>query len=166
MKSLDNFFKKNGFVGGITIIVIVIAIIAILWNKFMVNRGGVENMNNSNWSQGSQGSQGMPRASNSQKQNSSVASFQSVNSNDLLPKDKNSEWAQLNPSGLGELNNINLLKAGWSQGVDTVGQSLRNANLQLRSEPPIPQRQVGPWNQSTISPDFMRVPLEIGQGAQ
>lgn len=157
---MDNFFKKNGFVGGVTIIVIVIAIIAILWNKFMVNRGGVENMNNPAWSQG------MPKAANSKKQDSSVANFQSVTSNDLLPKDKNSEWAQLNPSGLGELNNINLLKAGWSQGVDTVGQSLRNPNLQLRSEPPIPQRQVGPWNQSTISPDFMRVPLEIGQGPQ
>lgn len=166
---MDVFFKKNGFVGGITIIVIAIAIIAILWNKFMINRGGVENMNPM-WSQGSQGSK-VPKAANSLKQDSSVSNFQSVNSapitsNDLLPKDKNSEWAQLNPSGLGELNNINLLKAGWSQGVDTMGSSLRNANLQIRSEPPIPQRQVGPWNQSTISPDFMRVPLEIGQGSQ
>jgi len=85
---------------------------------------------------------------------------------ELLPKDSNSQWAQLNPSGKGELANVNLLKAGYHIGIDTIGQTLRNANLQIRSEPPNPQLSVGPWNQSTISPDFMRPPLEIGSGAQ
>jgi hypothetical protein len=85
---------------------------------------------------------------------------------ELLPKDANSQWAQLNPSGKGELSNVNLLKAGYHIGIDTVGQSLRNANLQIRSEPPNPQLSVGPWNQSTIEPDFMRPPLELGSGAQ
>jgi hypothetical protein len=88
----------------------------------------------------------------------------SQNPDDLLPKDTNSQWAQLNPSGKGELSNINLLKAGYHVGIDTIGQSLRNANLQIRSEPPNPQVYVGPWNQSTIEPDFMRPPLEIGAG--
>jgi hypothetical protein len=85
---------------------------------------------------------------------------------ELLPKDTNSQWAQLNPSGKGELANINLLKAGYHIGIDTIGQTLRNANLQIRSEPPNPQLSVGPWNQSTIEPDFMRVPLELGSGPQ
>jgi hypothetical protein len=85
---------------------------------------------------------------------------------ELLPKDSNSQWAQLNPSGKGELANVNLLKAGYHIGIDTVGQSLRNANLQIRSEPPNPQLNVGPWNASTIEPDFMRPPLEIGSGGQ
>jgi hypothetical protein len=85
---------------------------------------------------------------------------------ELLPKDTNSQWAQLNPSGKGELANINLLKAGYHIGIDTVGQTLRNANLQIRSEPPNPQLNVGPWNTSTIEPDFMRVPLELGAGPQ
>lgn len=85
---------------------------------------------------------------------------------ELLPKDANSQWAQLNPSGKGELANINLLKAGYHIGIDTVGQTLRNANLQIRSEPPNPQLNVGPWNNTTILPDFSRVPLEIGSGAQ
>jgi len=85
---------------------------------------------------------------------------------ELLPKDTNSQWAQLNPSGKGELANVNLLKAGYHIGIDTIGQSLRNANLQIRSEPPNPQLSVGPWNQSTIEPDFQRVPLEIGSGPQ
>jgi len=85
---------------------------------------------------------------------------------ELLPKDTNSQWAQLNPSGKGELSNVNLLKAGYHIGIDTVGQSLRNANLQIRSEPPNPQLNVGPWMNSTIEPDFMRPPLEIGSGHQ
>ena len=85
---------------------------------------------------------------------------------ELLPKDSNSQWAQLNPSGKGELANVNLLKAGYHIGIDTIGQSLRNANLQIRSEPPNPQLNVGPWMQSTIEPDFMRPPLEIGAGSQ
>ena len=88
------------------------------------------------------------------------------NPSDLLPQDKNSQWAQLNPAGKGDLANINLLKAGYHIGIDTVGQSLRNANLQIRSEPPNPQINVGPWNQSTIEPDFMRPPLELGSGPQ
>lgn len=85
---------------------------------------------------------------------------------DLLPKDTNNSWAQLNPVGKGDLANINLLKAGYHIGIDSIGQSLRNANLQIRSEPPNPQINVGPWNLSTIEADFMRPPLEIGQGVQ
>ena len=85
---------------------------------------------------------------------------------ELLPKDSNSQWAQLNPSGQGDLANVNLLKAGYHIGIDTIGQTLRNANLQIRSEPPNPQLSVGPWNQSTIEPDFMRPPLNIGSGPQ
>jgi hypothetical protein len=86
------------------------------------------------------------------------------NPSELLPKDNNNQWAQLNPQGKGDLANINLLKAGYHIGIDTIGQSLRNANLQIRSEPPNPQLSVGPWNLSTITPDFLRVPMEIGAG--
>jgi hypothetical protein len=96
----------------------------------------------------------------------SFTSGESQNPSELLPKDTNSQWAQLNPAGKGDLANINLLKAGYHIGIDTVGQTLRNANLQIRSEPPNPQVNVGPWNQSTITPDFLRPPLEVGQGSQ
>jgi len=85
---------------------------------------------------------------------------------DLLPNDSNSQWAELNPSGKGELANINLLKAGSMIGIDTIGQSLRNANLQIRSEVPNPQLNVSIWNQSTISGDQLRPSFEIGQGSQ
>lgn len=88
------------------------------------------------------------------------------NPSDLLPRDTNSQWAQLNPVGKGALADVNLLKAGYHIGIDTVGQTLRNANLQIRSEPPNPQVNTGPWNMSTIESDFMRPALEIGQGTQ
>jgi len=85
---------------------------------------------------------------------------------ELLPKDENNQWSKLNPTGSGGLENINLLKSGYHAGVDTVGSSLRNANLQVRSEPPNPTNKVSPWLNSTIEPDLMRVPLELGSGSQ
>ena len=80
---------------------------------------------------------------------------------ELLPKDKDSVWAKSTPMGQGELSNQNFLNAGHHVGVNTVGQSLRNANRQLRSDPPNPQVKVSPWLQSTIEPDINRRPLEI-----
>ncbi len=80
---------------------------------------------------------------------------------ELLPGDANSQWAKINPSGQGALGDQNFLNAGFHIGINTVGQSLRNANLQLRSEPPNPQLKVSPWMQSTIEPDTNRRPLEI-----
>ena len=82
---------------------------------------------------------------------------------ELLPGEANSKWAQVNPSGQGELGDQNFLSAGFHIGVNTVGQSLRNANLQIRSEPANPQVKVSPWQQSTIEPDSNRRPLEISE---
>jgi hypothetical protein len=85
---------------------------------------------------------------------------------DLLPADQNTQWASLNPVNSGNIAMPDLLQAGYHIGLDTIGQSLRNANLQLRSDPIIPKTNVGPWMQSTIEPDFGRVPLEIGSAAR
>jgi len=97
-------------------------------------------------------------------------SSQSVVSNpsDLLPKDANSQWTSLNPSSMnqGDILMPDLLQAGYHIGLDTIGQSLRNANLQLRSDPIIPKSDIGPWNQSTIEPDLGRVPLELGPSSK
>ena len=89
---------------------------------------------------------------------------QVVDPKQLLPRDNNTAWSKLNPQGGDGLSNAQFLQAGYHIGIDTVGQSLRNANLQLRSEPPNPQLNIGPWNNSTIGPDFNRRPLEIGCG--
>ena len=83
---------------------------------------------------------------------------------ELLPGNSNTRFAALNPDAEGELSDQNFLEAGYHTGVNTVGQTLRNANYQVRSEPPNPQVKVSPWLQTTIEPDTNRKPLEIGGG--
>jgi len=84
-----------------------------------------------------------------------------INPQELLPNDPNSKWAQVNPMGQGDIAGKNYLSAGALIGVNTIGQSLRNANYQLRSDPPNPQVKVSIWQQSTIEPDVNRRSLEI-----
>ncbi len=90
-------------------------------------------------------------------QEPTTISSNSLNPQDLLPKDSNANHPVLN-----ELNNNvpDVLPVGHHLGA--VSQSLRNANLQIRSDPEIAKVDVGPWNQSTIEPDLGRVPLELG----
>lgn len=92
---------------------------------------------------------------------SSCNNQQITNPSDLLPKDMNSDWSNINPA-TADLKNINLLSAGQLIGINTIGSSLRNPNLQERSEPVIPKTNIGPWNNSTIESDNLRRPLEIG----
>jgi len=87
---------------------------------------------------------------------------ETLTAQELLPQDNSSLWAQVNPSGEGSLKDRNFLQSGYHIGINTVGQTLRNANLQLRSEPPCPQVRVSPFLNSTISPDLGRKPFEIG----
>ena len=84
------------------------------------------------------------------------------NPSELLPKDDNSQWSSLNPVSQSNPQMPDLLQAGYHIGLDTIGQTMKNANLQLRSDPVIQKGDIGPWNQSTIEPDLMRVPLEVG----
>lgn len=102
----------------------------------------------------------------SQSQDStSVSSAASMNKpianpTDLLPNGSGS-WGEMNP--VGDLKNINLLNPSQVVGINTQGSSLRNANLQLRSEPANPRTTTNsPWNISTIEEDKFRKPLEIG----
>ena len=81
---------------------------------------------------------------------------------ELLPSGDSSKWSASVPTGQGELGDQNFLTAGYHVGVNTVGQTLRNANRQIRSEPSNPQLKVSPWLQSTIESDTNRKPLEIG----
>lgn len=104
--------------------------------------------------------QGMKSGSNVAQ---SCNNQQMMDPKDLLPKDNNNEWSNIMPNN--DLKNIHMLNAGHHVGINTVGSSLRNANLQLRSEPVIPQGNVGPWNNTTIEPDNLRRPLEIGSQA-
>lgn len=88
----------------------------------------------------------------------------SLTADDLLPSDESQEISEFNqnyPIGEGILKGINFLSSGYSIGVNTVGQSLKNANRQLRSEPPNPQVSVSPWMNSSIGPDLLRRPLDV-----
>ena len=82
---------------------------------------------------------------------------------DLLPNSSVNEWSNLNPVSSSDLRNVNLLNPTQLVGINTQGSSLRNSNLQIRSEPPNPRSNTNcPWNISTIETDTFRRPLEIG----
>ena len=85
------------------------------------------------------------------------------NPSDLLPINNNNLWANSIPQADADLKNINLLNPSQLVGINTQGSSLRNSNLQLRSEPANPRMNTNcPWNISTIETDQFRKPLEIG----
>ena len=82
---------------------------------------------------------------------------QQLQAEDLMPvQDESCVWNVPSP----ELGDRNFLNATGLIGIDTVSSSLRNANLQLRSEPANPQMKISPWLNSTIAPDLVRKPLE------
>jgi hypothetical protein len=93
----------------------------------------------------------------------STGSSGDLSAEDLLPiHDTSSDFASRHPSGVGALSGKNFLTSGYHVGINTVGTSLRNANLGIRSEPANPIQHVSPWNNTTITPDVNRLPLEIG----
>lgn len=84
---------------------------------------------------------------------------------DLLPKDNNVSWSDASAKEGMEnkesgIMGPDLLSAGHH--IGTIGQSLRNANQQLRSDPVIAKQDIGPWMNSTIESDVTRIPLELG----
>ena len=83
-----------------------------------------------------------------------------INPGELLPQESGA-WAEQNPSGPGSLKGKNFLTAGSLIGVNTIGQSHKNASWDLRSEPANPQKPVSIFNNSTYQPDLLRRPLEI-----
>lgn len=84
-----------------------------------------------------------------------------LSAKDLLPRDDHSKWAQVNPEGSGDLQDQNFITAGYNFGIDTVGQSLRNASMDLRGDPIAnPQVIVSPFGIPTIMPDLTRKPLQ------
>ena len=97
-------------------------------------------------------------------ENSEYKSVDTAVPSDLLPTDKNSEFSNLNPANSGKPDMPDLLQAGTLIGVDTIGQTLRNANLQLRSDPVIEKVTVSPFLNSTIEPNMSQVPFELGCG--
>lgn len=83
-----------------------------------------------------------------------------VQPQELLPREGG--FSDSNPTPQGHLSNQNFFESGHHPGLNTQSSTLKNPNLQLRSDPLIPRRDVGPWHQSTIEADTNRRQFEIG----
>jgi hypothetical protein len=79
---------------------------------------------------------------------------------DLLPKPTSPQVLDFGEFAPKALQGQNFLDVSQQIGVDTQGSSLKNANRQLRSDPPNPRTNVGPWANSSIDTDLLRRPLE------
>lgn len=93
-----------------------------------------------------------------------VAGKDQLKAADLLPKyDEANEFAKQNPvSNL--LKEQNFLVSGYHVGINTVMQSNKIPYHDIRSAPPIPKQNVGPWAQSSydVPAGANRRALEIG----
>lgn len=181
-KSLQHFFDKNK----IAVILVCLAVAYILYtilNQSHKPRFEMYDSNIPNKAYNNKPSPVIPSTDNILNSDNSSQAFSSVQGNDtiiknpsscnkgsyqenpnnLLPNDKNSSWSQIVPQ-----NNIqnNMLDTTQLIGIDTIGTSFRNPNLQLRSEPPNPQKNVSPWMQTTIAPDTYRRSFELSKGEQ
>lgn len=93
-----------------------------------------------------------------------VAGQAQLTTNDLLPiYDEANDFAKQNPASK-LLQEQNFLQAGYHMGINTVIQSNKIPYLDIRSAPPIPKGEAGPWNQSSYETPtgFGRKFLEIG----
>lgn len=79
-----------------------------------------------------------------------VAGTPTLTTTDLLPKyDDASDFAKQNPVSK-VLQEQNFLQSGYHIGINTVIQSNKIPYLDLRSAPPIPKQEVGPFNNSSF----------------
>jgi hypothetical protein len=80
----------------------------------------------------------------------------SLQSKDLLPgivKDSDGYFQSFN-NLYNYLDELDLELPEAKLGIDTVGQSKKNASQDLREAPVCPKFNVGPWNNTTIEPDY------------
>ncbi len=80
---------------------------------------------------------------------------------DFLPKEINDEWFDTDFSQAKyNVNDDKLINTErYVIGINTVGQSLKNASYDIRGTIPNPKFSISPWNNSTYEPDFNLKPL-------
>lgn len=85
----------------------------------------------------------------------------SYNAKDFLPKEINDEWFETDFSlAKYQLNDDKLINSDrYIIGINTVGESLKNASWDIRGTIPNPRAIISPWNNSTYEPDFNLKPL-------
>jgi hypothetical protein len=83
------------------------------------------------------------------------------NAKDFLPKETNNQWFDTDFSQAKyKMNDDKLINTDkYIIGINTVGQSLKNASYDIRGAVNVPKYTVSPWNNSTIEPDYNLKPL-------
>lgn len=83
------------------------------------------------------------------------------NATDYLPKEINDDWFNTDFSQAKyKMNDDKLINTDkYVVGVNTVGQSLKNASYDIRGAINVPKYTVSPWNNSTVEPDYNIKPL-------
>jgi len=83
------------------------------------------------------------------------------NAKDYLPKEINKKWFDTDFSQAKfNINDDKLINTErYVIGINTVGQSLKNASYDIRGTVPNPKFTVSPWNNSTYEPDMNIKPL-------
>ncbi len=78
------------------------------------------------------------------------------NAKDFLPKEINNQWFDTDFSQAKyNINDDKLINTErYVIGINTVGQSLKNASYDIRGTIPNPKFTVSPWNNSTYEPDY------------
>jgi hypothetical protein len=152
MQSVVKFLKDNSQVVGLVVLAIIAVALVMAAQKYVKKTEGLENV-------------GTPvMLSPKLGDEFPVQSDQEIKPEDLLPKSQAAaDFDTQFPIGSGDLASKNFLTAGHNIGINTVSSSLRNANLQLRSDPFIEPKMVSPFLNSTITPDMNRKNFEIGQ---
>ena len=82
-------------------------------------------------------------------------------SKDYLPREVNDEWfdTDFSKAKVDSKDDKMIPTTRYVIGVNTVGQSLKNASYDIRGTVPNPKYSVSPWNNSTYEPDYNIKPL-------
>ena len=86
---------------------------------------------------------------------------QDYNAKDFLPKEINNQWFDTDFSqAKTNIEDDKLINTErYVIGINTVGQSLKNASYDIRGTIANPKYSVSPWNNSTYEPDYNIKPL-------
>ena len=103
----------------------------------------------------------IPPGTNTNEVDFKKQNMDNYNAKDFLPKEVNDEWFETDFSlAKYQLNDDKLINTErYIIGINTVGQSLKNATHDIRGTVPNPKFIVSPWNNSTYEPDFNLKPL-------
>ena len=103
----------------------------------------------------------IPENADSSAVNLNKGNVKKYDAKDFLPKEINNKWFDTDFSQAKfNVNDDKLINTErYVVGINTVGQSLKNASYDIRGTIPNPKFSVSPWNNSTYEPDTNLKPL-------